>query len=222
LNIKIDNIIRSKRRTISLEITYDAKIVIKAPHYVSLNYLEDFVLRKKEWISKKLQVIQEKNAVKSKRKFSDTGKILFLGKEFDICFNPNSKRITIADKLLIPIKYKTDAKKFIINWYKKQTKKILNKRVEEIAKLFGFIYKSIRISDAKTRWGSCSGKNNLNFAWRIIMAPIQIIDYVIIHELVHTQIKNHSREYWNKVMSICPNCKIYRKWLKDNGHLLSL
>ncbi|MBN2572100.1 MAG: M48 family metallopeptidase [Ignavibacteriales bacterium] len=222
MNIQIDNIIRSKRKTISLEITSDAKIVIKAPHYVSINYLEDFIIRKKDWIIKKVNIIKERNQLKSKRIFSDKGKILFLGKDFDINFNHNSKRITLGEKLLIPIKYKCDTKKYVINWYKKQARIILNKKVFEIAQKFGFNYRSIRISDAKTRWGSCSGKNNLNFSWRIIMAPIQIIDYIIIHELIHTEIKNHSREYWNKVVSICPNCKNYRKWLKENGHLLDL
>lgn len=222
MTIKINNIIRSKRKTVSLEITPEAKIVIKAPHYVSINYIEDFVLRKKDWIIQKLKIIKKKNESKSKKNLLENGKLIFLGQEYYYILSPKNKKIIFKEKLIIPFKYKNELKKHLIDWYKKQSKVLITRRVDELAKKYNYNYKKIRISNARTRWGSCSGENNLNFAWRLIMAPIEIIDYVIIHELVHTEIKNHSRAYWNMVMSICNECKNYRKWLKDNGHLLEI
>jgi predicted metal-dependent hydrolase len=107
-------------------------------------------------------------------------------------------------------------------WYQKQARAVISKRVDEIAKKYGFSYKQIRITSARTRWGSCSTRGSINFSWRLVMAPIDVIDYVVLHELVHTRIHNHSREFWAKVASIDPDYKQKRLWLKKNGHQLTI
>ncbi len=83
-------------------------------------------------------------------------------------------------------------------------------------------YKSIRITSARTRWGSCSSKGNLSFTWRLVMAPPQVIDYVVAHELAHLQVRNHSPAFWQKVKTIMPDYLQYRRWLDAHGHLLTL
>ena len=107
-------------------------------------------------------------------------------------------------------------------WYKKQARQVITERVEKYAELYGYVYKRIRITSARTRWGSCSSKGSLNFPWRLVMAPMHIIDYVVIHELVHIKEQNHSKVYWNKVEQIMPDYKERRAWLNDYGHLLNL
>ena len=79
----------------------------------------------------------------------------------------------------------------------------------------------MRISGAKTRWGSCSAKKNINLNWRLILAPPKVIDYVIAHELSHTVHMNHSKQFWAHVEGMIPDHRRYRKWLKDHGRFLS-
>ena len=77
----------------------------------------------------------------------------------------------------------------------------------------------IRITGARTRWGSCAGER-LNFTYRLAMAPLEVIDYVIVHELVHIEVKNHSKTFWKRVEKIMPGYKRRRRWLKENGYSL--
>jgi predicted metal-dependent hydrolase len=92
----------------------------------------------------------------------------------------------------------------------------------EYAKQHGFVYSKIGITGARTRWGSCSAKGSLNFSWRLIMAPLEIIDYVIIHELVHLRYHNHSRAFWKGVADILPDYRARKAWLTQNSHRFTL
>ncbi len=115
-----------------------------------------------------------------------------------------------------PLEYSKEQIKF----FKEQALKFLSQRVELYSKQTGLLYSKVKISRAERQWGSCTGKNILSFPWRLILAPFNIIDYVIAHELAHIKHKNHSKYFWGLVASICPNYKIYRKWLKNHGYLL--
>jgi predicted metal-dependent hydrolase len=108
------------------------------------------------------------------------------------------------------------------NWYKERAKALIPRRVSQLAAQYGFEYQRIRITSARTRWGSCSSRGTLSFTWRLVMAPEEMIDYVIVHELVHLHIHNHSKEFWTKVGLIMPGYKAKRLWLKKNGPLLTL
>lgn len=80
----------------------------------------------------------------------------------------------------------------------------------------------LRISSARTRWGSCSAKGTISLTWRLVMAPPEILDYVIVHELAHLKVKNHSSAFWKVVETYLPGYQNQRKWLKQNGHTLDL
>jgi hypothetical protein len=86
----------------------------------------------------------------------------------------------------------------------------------------GHIPTSIRITDARQRWGSCTHKGGLNFSWRLIQAPPKIVDYVVVHELVHISQPDHSKKFWNKVREILPDYERRRKWLRENERLLKI
>ncbi|MCI9573319.1 MAG: M48 family metallopeptidase [Lachnospiraceae bacterium] len=83
-------------------------------------------------------------------------------------------------------------------------------------------YTSITVRDQKSRWGSCSSRGTLSFNYRLIFAPPVILDYVVVHELCHLTHMNHSKDYWDMVAGIMPEHKVYRKWLRDHGHELTL
>ena len=110
----------------------------------------------------------------------------------------------------------------LVNKHKKYARKIFEARASYYSQFTGGTYTSISIRDQKTRWGSCSGRGTLSFNWRLILAPPEILDYVVVHELCHLTHMNHSKEFWKLVESVIPDYKIKRKWLKENGHTLHL
>ena len=110
----------------------------------------------------------------------------------------------------------------LVNKHKKYARKIFEAKVAYFQQFTGGNYTSITIRDQKTRWGSCSGRGTLSFNWRLILAPPEILDYVVVHELCHLTHMNHSKEFWSLVGSVIPDYKIRRKWLKENGHTLRL
>jgi predicted metal-dependent hydrolase len=106
-----------------------------------------------------------------------------------------------------------------IEEYKKQAKVYIPNRVKEIAEKYWYEYNTIKITSAKTRWWSCTSKKNLNFSFRLILTPVEIIDYVICHELSHLKQMNHSRQFWKEVSIMDIEYKEHDKWLKDNWYL---
>lgn len=126
-------------------------------------------------------------------------------------------------------KQKTKAKRIPLNFENSRKSKQENRRlarelifpiVKEWAERYGFVYARLKISGARTLWGSCSGKGTLSFSWRLAMAPKKIIEYVVAHELAHLKHKNHAKVFWREVEGMVPEYKEYRKWLRENGHCL--
>lgn len=106
--------------------------------------------------------------------------------------------------------------------YREAAKEYIPKRVAFYHELTGGNYTKITIRDQKTRWGSCSANGTLSFNYRLMLAPPRVLDYVVVHELCHLTHMNHSREFWDMVGSILPDYKEYKKWLKENGHTLTI
>ena len=125
-------------------------------------------------------------------------------------------------KFLLATRGQANARQVFEKWYREQAAAVIKPRTAELAERNGYTYTVIRINGAKTRWGSCGPKGSLNFPYRLVMAPLEVIDYVIIHELVHLRIRNHSRKYWDAVGRILPAYRKHIQWLDDNGHLLSI
>jgi len=111
-------------------------------------------------------------------------------------------------------------KEDFLKWYKSAFTKIAIPRLNYYADTFQLKYNKVRIKAQKTLWGSCSKENNINLNYLLIMAPVAVIDYVIVHELAHTVYKNHSKMFWALVASILPEYKNSIKWLKENGYKL--
>ena len=154
-------------------------------------------------------------------------KILYRGREYRLVLRrePARKRIQVEleeDKLLISTPNTEPALiyKAIEKWYIGQAHMIFPVRVMHYLQFTGGEVKAIRIKDQKTRWWSCSSLHNLNFNWRLIMAPAEVLDYVVVHELCHLTHMNHSRDFWNMVEEVMPDYRVHRKWLKDNGNRL--
>lgn len=165
----------------------------------------------------------------NQRNYRSGEKLLFMGSEYTLLVEFTEKRrsrISLQqDKMILEIPGMTKAEEradILENWYRKQARYILTQRVEGYATLMRVSYDTIRIKDQKTCWGSCSNKRNLNFNYRIIMAPEEVIDYIVVHELCHLRQMNHSPEFWREVANILPEYARRRKWLKENGSKLHI
>lgn len=129
----------------------------------------------------------------------------------------------VMDRLLLFVPYEADyscKRELLEKWFRKEAALTLKEKAQEFAGLLSVEFKDIHIKDQRSRWGSCSSKGNLNFNWRIVMAPEPVCDYVVIHELCHLKHMDHSSNFWHLVQTICPEYKQYRKWLKENGAML--
>ncbi|MEO5656499.1 MAG: SprT family zinc-dependent metalloprotease [Nitrospiria bacterium] len=107
-------------------------------------------------------------------------------------------------------------------WYRARAAAVIAERLEAINASLGYRYARVTIRDQKTRWGSCSARGNLAFNWRLVMAPIAIIDYVVAHELVHLVVLSHAPAFWTRVAAIDPAHQEHRRWLRDQGPRLVL
>lgn len=221
--IKIHKIIRSKRRSIGLEITQDARLVIRAPKLTSLQTINKIVEEKMNWIKEKQKKLEKRFNEIQPKKFISGEKLLYLGEEYILEISNNYKAPFLFDKTLkLSKRYEKNAKEVITNWYKRKALQKFGERVRFYYALTGLKYSQIKINSAKTRWGSCSASGNLNFTWRLVMAPEEVIDYVVVHEMAHLKIQNHSAHFWNKVEEIMPEYREQQRWLKENGHLLTI
>ncbi len=105
----------------------------------------------------------------------------------------------------------------VLNWLKRQARQTMTERSEHMAQQLSVTFKQINIGDAKTRWGSCSSRRILNYSWRLIMTPPEIIDYVAAHEVAHLKEMNHSPAFWKLVEYLIPDYKPARKWLRTHA-----
>ena len=227
VEIKPDQVIRSKRKTFSFEITRDARLVVKVPLSASSRLIEKILSKKRLWIQRTQKIVQEKYQKFFPKAFVDGEEFLYLGELYklyiaddDAVLNP----LSFDCHFRLSRKYLDHAKEIFIRWYKEEASKKISDRVKWFAQVAGaeYEYGDVKISGAEKRWGSCSSKGRLRFSWRLMMAPLEVIDYVVVHELVHLKEKNHSKAFWNKVESILPSYKTQAVWLKENEHLLCI
>ena len=218
---KIDKIIKSKRKSYTLIIGDKAELIVKAPLYARKEKIDNLVLSKKDWILEKQNEIRTQLAAYPKHKFVKGERFLVLGFYYLLDFQPVKKCCISENKLVVPDKFKKDAKSAVVKWYKSNAKKFLFEKADYFFSITCFTFSKLSLSGATSRWGSCSSKNSINLNFKLLMCPEKIIDYVVVHELCHIKHKNHKKEFWNEVANIIPDFQERRNWLKNNRMILS-
>ncbi len=221
------HLIKSKRRrkTISLHIKEGGEIVIRAPHKASKKEVEEFIKEREAWVVEKL--VEEKERRRELQKAFVSGeKFLYLGEWYPLEIDESGhKELPLRlsfGKFILNTDHIEKARDVFVEWYKREAKEKIEGRVRYYSDRFHLLPVGTGITGAKSRWGSCSRDNRLSFSWRIIMAPLKIIDYILVHELVHIKEKNHSWNFWEALEEILPDYRESKTWLKKNGHKLSL
>jgi len=220
--MEIPKIVRSKRKTVVLEIKEDASLVVRAPESTSRELIYKFAHKKEAWVLEKQRLMRKRKARVS-RKFVEGEIFWYLGETYKLHIaDYQSSRLVLKDKFLLSGQCVNRAREVFIDWYKEQARRKIKERVELYTRATGVKYGKIRIGGARKRWGSCGVGGNLNFSWRLIMAPLEVVDYVVAHEIAHLTERGHSKDFWAKVGAIMPDYRKAKSWLKENGYLLNL
>jgi predicted metal-dependent hydrolase len=214
---------RKRKRTISLRLRNEKEVVVCAPWSMSAAAIDRFIREKQDWIHKAIKKHRE-NALKTKAREYDTGEHFpYLGQSYplEVFFEPceNAGIVLWDNRFYLNTREDRNLRKnYFVSWYKKKALEHIRGRVDFFSRELEVRQENIKITAAQRRWGSCSQDNNLTFSYRLIMAPPDVIDYVVVHELAHIREKNHSPKFWKRVEEVMPEYRTHRRWLRENSH----
>lgn len=205
-------LIRANRKTIALRVEDNGSLLVRAPKRCLKYEIDKFVISQRQWIEKR------RASLKNFEENHPQGTISYLGKIYQIIKNEtNETEVKISgDKIYTP------SENALQDFLYSEAAKIIKPRILHYVNIMGITPRKAKLSEARTRWGSCSSKKNINLSWRLVFCPLPVIDYVVVHELSHLTYMNHSKEFWARVEEILPNYKIEQRWLKINGKLLTM
>lgn len=210
---------RTGSKRITLRVKKDSSIHVTIPYLVRFSFAEDFVLSKTDWIRKKIQENAER--IKPITEFRSKYHLVRLQAENSLStckvLKKGSDVLLLYPSTADPASYNIQSltKKVITEVLRAEAKYYLPQKLKELATKHNFNYGKVSIRNSKSRWGSCSGKNNISLSLRLMYLPEHLIDYVLLHELCHTKEKNHGPKFWQMLDSVCQgNSKMFSKELK--------
>lgn len=204
------NIIFSKRKSYAIEVKDKEKIVVRVPYGTSQKKIEDILQQKRAWIERVRLEMPEKIV------YTEGRQIPYLGRNYRLVVHhtPGKKKASLVlteDKLIVECGCSTKSvEELVLAWYRKEARRIFVERADYYKDKIGVEYGHIYIKEQKTRWGSCSIQGNLNFNWKVIQKPIEVVDYLVVHELCHLIHMNHSKEFWRTVEQFIPDYQVRR------------
>jgi predicted metal-dependent hydrolase len=212
------DIVFSQRKKLTITVERDRSVKVYAPEGTSVEKIKAIVESKKLWIYEKTRHQQKYDQLPhAPGKELVTGESLpYLGKNYQIELVDTNDGIRFTQKFLVPRRL-IGNKQVFKNWYQEKAKEKILPRVLSHAKNLGVTYKEAKIGDSKLQWGSCTPENNVLFTWRLIKAPMFVIDYVIVHELAHLLESNHTPIFWNIVKAQIADMEKAKQWLKAHG-----
>lgn len=213
-------VIKSNRKSLSIIIERDKSVVVRAPQSLSDDRIKEEVRKRKALIQSKIDSDQ-KAGTPTPKEFVDGEQFLFMGKYYGLQINiSEAETIEFKEAFILNTSNSEVAKNLLFEWYQQQAKEVLVPRIKYFAEHLGVKRRRININSAKYTWGSCTPAGTLNFNWRIVKAPPEVMDYIVVHELAHLREHNHSAEFWNIVAVQLPQYEDSKQWLKFNGNEL--
>ena len=208
-------LVRSQRKTIALYIK-DGALQVRSPQRLSIHEIEKIVLSKEKWIRNGLLRSFEKKLSRDSFELKYGDLVTYRGEPCQIVAKQGSRSGYEHKQFFVPPDLSSkQIMSACIKVYKVLAKLDIIQKVNHFAKQMSVKPASVKINSARTRWGSCSMKRNLNFSWRLIMADDDVIDYVVVHELAHLRQMNHSAQFWEIVEQTIPDYQSRRQRLKD-------
>ena len=228
-NKKIEYEIKSgsRKKTVAIYVDSPTGVVVRSPELVGEETIKKMIQKRAHWIIKRQELLKNQISPATVKEFVSGESFPFLGKEYRLkvikSISEKEGRCELKNKRLqVEINLSLDSgeaekttKRSLMNWYLIRAKEKIEARVAFFSRQIGKIPKTIEIKQQKMRWGSCSQSEDIRFNWKIIMAPLSVLDYVVVHELCHLVYPHHSSQFWQRVESILPDYKKRREFLKQ-------
>ncbi len=218
--IQPNEIIRSHRKTLAISIDCNNRLIVRAPYRCGKERIFAFIQEKENWILRK-RAERAGTGIELPSENLHGYQFLLLGERCTV-YLTDERKIGYDQRthaVYLPAK---NSRKRLIQWLKENAARILTERTEKLAQIMKTAYKSVTISSARGKWGSCSFDNALRYSYRLLYAPKSVIEYVVVHELAHTRHKNHSALFWAEVAKYVPDWKEKRAWLKRHSALMQI
>jgi hypothetical protein len=221
---------RKRKRTIAFRMESDATVRVLAPTNASIGYVTKFLQSRAPWIAQRLAE-REKSPLRCD--FSSGSLIHYQGYACKLTvtqgggrqsctLRPHELRVHVPDAALVGEALRQEVRFEILLWIKKRARVKFKRRLDFLALRMGVSYKKLIVTDPERRWGSCSADNIIRLNWRLMLAPLSILDYVIAHELAHVRHKNHSPRFWSFLGQTMPDWQARRKILRTLERELAL
>ncbi len=213
----------SSRRKATISVERDRSVVVHVPENASEQQIRRLVESKKRWILDKTRHPQKYASLPHPpgKELVNGESALYLGRNYRIQLSGQpSVEVKFAQRFTVPGETPTDRRRALRRWYETRAAEIILPRAKHYGNELGVDYGRATISDNRYRWGSCTKSGNVSFNWRLVKAPMMVVNYVVVHELAHLIEPNHGPAFWNIVRTQLPHSEKARQWLKDHGDVL--
>jgi predicted metal-dependent hydrolase len=212
---------RSNRKTASIYIERDGQVSVYVPQDLSKSHLEELLESKRKWIYRNQAEWHDLNATRVQREYVNGEGFLYLGRTYRLkLVEEQDHPLMLKDGyfcLRANNGYAPDADAAFKEFFRVKEKRRIPERVAFYEDRMGVQSKAVKVIDLKNRWASCSPGGNVNFHWKCMMAPLNVLDYIVVHELAHLIHPNHTDAFWNEVDKVMPDYGDRKEWLRVNG-----
>jgi predicted metal-dependent hydrolase len=211
-------VVFSRRKKLTITVERDRSIVVHAPEGTQAEKIRSVVESRKRWIYEKTRHGQKYDPLPHPpgKELVAGESLPYLGRNYRIEWVDDGEGVRFAQRFLVSRRL-AGKKQVFRDWYRERAEDVILPRVGHHAKSLGVAFQEAKIGDSKYRWGSCTPSDNVIFNWRLIKAPMFVIDYVIVHELAHLMEPNHTPRFWNIVRAQIAEAEKAKRWLKDHG-----
>jgi predicted metal-dependent hydrolase len=220
--------IRRSDRALHARILVDADgVQVVVPRRFPLRNVESFVQEKRPWIERTLRRMAESERDVPRPQIQDGGEIPYLGERLGLSMSAEANRARAhvarrGSELRVALPPGADPRKALEGWYRRQARGEVAARLDAAVARAGRSYTTLQIRGQRTRWASCSTSGAMSFNWRLLLAPAEILDYVVEHEVAHLDVQDHSARFWRLLASRSPRWREHEAWLRRHGHALRL
>jgi len=213
----------ARRKGIRITIERDRTVVVTAPEGTSEEVINQVVTQQRVKIQQRINHPQKYPDPRPISEFVSGESILFLGRTYPLTItDEQGESFRFDEHFYISKASQGEANTLLRAWYQQQARDWLRPKIQLYAERLGVAYTSIQIADLKYRWGSCTAQSKLRFNWRLIKAPMRVVEYIIVHELAHLLEPNHTPAFWHIIAIQLPHYEKAKEWLKQHGHLLEI
>lgn len=215
---------QSKRKTTSIFIERDGSVSVLAPEGYDAEKIEQILEQKRSWIYRNLAEWEDLNRTHVERQFVSGEGFPYLGSNYRLkLVDDQQEDLILKNGYFLMRRDRADrGMELFKHFYRNKGLTRVTKRVAYYAPKLGVDYRTVRVMELQHHWASCSTKGDLNFHWRCLMAPLSVLDYIVVHELAHRLHRNHNAAFWDAVDKVLPDYQKQVSWLKHNGAGMTL